>query len=596
MRLSRRSFVKAAAVFAAAPPMTALAAVETREPLRQFDYADVQLTGGPFAEQYDALHAHYLALSNDRLLKVYRQRAGLSASGKDMGGWYDLNGFVPGHTLGQYISGLARFGASTGDISCHQKVHDLVDGFAATLGRDNQSILRPQTNLWICYTLDKHFAGLIDAATLSHISNAKDLLNRVLVGSQSLLPAHGRDRVGKKDPPYDETFVMPENLFTAASLTGNDDFRELAQRYLLDREFFDPLAEGADPFPGQHAYSHAIALSSGAKAWLILGDSTYKQALQHAFELLTTQQQFASGGWGPNETFITPHKGQLYDSLTTTVDHFETPCGAYAATKLARYLIRFTAAPKDTRHADNLERVLFNTILAVKLPDSDGEYPYYSTYSPVATKVFYQKKWPCCSGTLAQTVADYPLNLYFQSADGLYINLYTPSRLRFSYADTPIELTQKTSYPMEDTTAITLRPARAAAFAVYLRIPSWLTEPAIVRLNGKPLPVAAHHGTYAAIRRTWRPGDRIELTLPQAFRTEPIDELHPETVALMRGPVQYVALNPTAELGHDRLALPSGLKQIGAQSFVENYAGNQVVFIPLHQIQNETYTTYFSKA
>lgn len=603
MHLTRRTFLQSAAaatlasrVATLAPRAFATLTTGTREPLRQFDYADVQLTGGPFFEQYQHLHAHYLALSNDRLLKVYRQRAGLPAPGADMGGWYDLNGFVPGHTLGQYISGLARFGASTGDAACHQKVHDLVDGFAATLGPDNQSILRPQTNLWVCYTLDKHFAGLIDAATLSMVPNATELLNRVLAGAQPLLPAKGRDRIGKKDPPYDETYVMPENLFTAASLTGNPEFRELAQRYLLDREFFDPLSRGSDPFPGQHAYSHAIALSSGAKAWLVLGDDKYKQALQHAFELLTTEQQFASGGWGPNETFITPHRGELYNSLSTTVDHFETPCGAYAATKLARYLIRFTPAPSDTRHADNLERVLFNTILAVKRPDSDGDYPYYSTYSPNAQKVYYQKKWPCCSGTLAQTVADYPLNLYFHADDGLYVNLYTPSRLRFTQSGTPVELTQETRYPAEDAVALTLHPAAPITTTIYLRIPAWLTQPATIRINGKPADTPARPGTYAALRRTWRAGDRIDLTIPQDFRTESIDDQHPNTVALMRGPMQYVALDPPPDLTNDRLPLPGSLKPSGPQIFVENYQGTQLIFVPLHTIQNQTYTSYFTKA
>jgi hypothetical protein len=600
MRWTRRTFVatavEATAALTVAPRILASSAESSREPLRQFDYADVQLTGGPFAQQYDALHAHYLALSNDRLLKVYRQRAGLPAPGRDMGGWYDIDGFVPGHSLGQYISGLARFGASTGDAACHQKVHDLVEDFAATLGPENQSILRPQTNLWICYTLDKHFAGLIDAATLSSMPAARDILSRVLAGAQPLLPARGHDRIGKKDPPYDETYVMPENLFTAAALTGNPAFSDLAHRYLLDRELFDPLARGADPFPGQHAYSHAIALSSAARAWLVLGDPKYKQAIHQAFDFLTTQQQFASGGWGPNETFVTPHRGELYNSLSTTVDHFETPCGAYAATKLARYLIRFTPAPADTRHADNLERVLFNTVLAVKPPDSDGDYPYYSTYSPATTKVFYPKKWPCCSGTLAQTVADYPLNLYFQSDDGLYVNLYSPSRLRFNHAGTPTELTQETRYPAEDNITLTLRPASPAAFAVYLRIPGWLTQSATVRLNGNALSIAASPGTYATLRRTWRAGDRIDLTLPQPFRTEAIDELHPETVALMRGSVQYVALNPTPELNQQRLALPAGLKPAGPQIFTENYSGNEIIFIPLHRVRNETYTSYFSKA
>jgi DUF1680 family protein len=600
MRVSRRSFVKAAAAFAAAPPFTGAAATNSREPLRQFDYASVQLTGGPFAEQYDALRAHYVALSNDRLLKVYRQRAGFPAPGADMGGWYDLTGFVPGHSLGQYISALARFGVCTGDASCHQKVHDLVEGFAATLGQGNQSILRPPPanppNLWVCYTLDKHFAGLIDAATLTDLPAAKDILNRVLSGAESLLPARGHDRIGKKDPPYDETYVMPENLFLAGEISGNPKFAELAERYLLDKELFDPLARGGDPFPGQHAYSHAIALSSAAKAWIVLGDSKYKEALEQACALLTTQQQFASGGWGPNETFVTPHKGQLYDSLASTVDHFETPCGAYAATKLARYLIRFTDAPKDTLHADYLERVLFNTILAVKPPDSDGDYPYYSTYSSAAKKVFYPKKWPCCSGTLAQTVADYPLNLYFQSSDGLYVNLYAPSKLRFTHAGTSIELTQETEYPATDATEFKLRLAGDATFTLHLRIPSWLMTPATVRLNSRQLETPARPGTYAAIHRTWRSGDRLELILPQDFRTEAIDDVHAETVALMRGPVQYVALDPDARLGRERLQLPAGLKRLTAQSFVENYGGNQIEFVPLHRVQNEIYTTYFTKA
>lgn len=597
MSLSRRTFLKTAAAVAALPRF-ATAEIPSREPLHELPYASVQLTAGPFKQHYDALHAHYLSLSNDRLLKVYRQRAGLPAPGADMGGWYDLNGFVPGHSLGQYISGLARIGASTGDHACHEKVHDLVTGFAATLGTDNQSILRPETNLWPCYILDKHFIGLIDAAMLSNVTESRDLLNRVLAGAKPLLPARGRDRIGKKDPPYDETYVMPENLFAAHELTGNPAFRDLAIRYLLDRELFDPLARNQDPFPGQHAYSHAIALSSAGKAYLTLGDAKYKTAMQNAFTLLTTQQQFASGGWGPNETFITPHKGELYKSLSTTVDHFETPCGSYAATKLARYLIRFTGNPRASQYGDNLERVLYNTILAAKAPDSNGDYFYYSTYSPKADKVYYPKKWPCCSGTLVQTVADYPLNIYFQAADqsSLYVNLYTPSQARIILNSTPVQIIQQTDYPAKDTITLHLQPAHPTRFTVRLRIPAWLTQPAVIAINGKPAGIATTPGTFAAITRTWHPGDRIDLTLPQSFRTEPIDEQHPETVALMRGPVMYVALNPANDLSENHLKLPSNLKPLASQAFVEDYAGHQIVFVPFYQVQNETYTTYFNRA
>jgi DUF1680 family protein len=589
--LNRRTFLKTAAAaatmsrthgFASAP-----AGTESREVLQEFAYSDVRLNGGPLKEHYDLARAHYLALDDDRLLKVYRERAGLPAPGKDMGGWYDLNGFVPGHSLGQYISGLARIGASTGDATCHAKVQALVNGFAATLEKDNQSILRPETNLWICYTLDKHFVGLIDAYTLSNVTEGRELLNRVLAGSASLLPAKGRDRIGKKDPPYDETYVMPENLFAAYAITNNSAFRDLAMKYLLDREYFDPLSNGENPLPGQHAYSHAIALSSAGKAYLVEGNAKYKRAMQNAFTLLTTQQQFASGGWGPNETFIEPHKGQLYDSLSTTVDHFETPCGSYAATKLARYLLRFTG---DSRYGDNLERVVYNTILAVKPPDSDGNYPYYSTYSPNGTKVFYQKKWPCCSGTMVQTIADYVLNLYFRGSDGVYVNMYAPSEVNWKQNGNTVKFTQLATTSEEHATTLEVGTTQPNSFAIYLRIPAW-TKGARISINGKPLMTDVEPRGFFPIKRTWHDKDRIDLWLPQSFRTEAIDELHPNTAALMRGATMYVALNPKAGAPRTKLS-PGDLKQIAPQTYVAD--GN--VFVPFNRIQNESYDTYFDIA
>jgi uncharacterized protein len=568
----------------------------SREPLRELPYSAVQLTDGPFKRQYDALHTHYLSLDNDRLLKVYRQRAGLPAPGEDMGGWYDLNGFVPGHALGQFISGLARIGASTGDQACHERVHTLVTGFGATLGSKNQSILRPETNLWPCYTLDKHFIGLIDSARLSNVTESKDLLGRVLDGAKPLLPAKGRDRIGKKDPPYDETYVMPENLFAASELTGDPAFHDLAIRYLLDREYFDPLARGENPFPGQHAYSHAIALSSAGKAYLSLGDPKYSDAMRNAFTLLTTQQQFASGGWGPNETFIAPHRGELYSSLSSTVDHFETPCGSYAATKLARYLLRTTTDSRErVQYADYLERVLYNAILAARLPDSDGDYFYYSTYSPMATKVYYKSKWPCCSGTLVQTVADYPVDIYMQSEPGIDLNLYIPSRVAWTQGGARVSLAIETNYPAEDSISISVSPDRPVEFSLRLRVPSWVDGKATVTVAGQAIASGAP-GTYIELRRRWKHGDTIELIIPQDFRVEPIDEQHPETAALMRGPLQYVACNPAKGLNEEGLPLPADLRTQRAQAFVEDSASGQVTFVPLYKIGIEAYTSYFTRA
>jgi uncharacterized protein len=151
--------------------------------------------------------------------------------------------------------------------------------------------------------------GLIDAHSLSGVDQARELLPRVFAGALPFIPRQGRDRVGKKDPPYDETYILPENLFDAYTLTGDREFYDRAVVYLLDRDFFDPLASGIDVLPGRHAYSHVIALSSAGKARLVLGEDRYLLTMRHAFQCLTTTQQYASGGWGPNETFVEPHKG-----------------------------------------------------------------------------------------------------------------------------------------------------------------------------------------------------------------------------------------------------------------------------------------------
>src|SRR5215475_8059665 len=132
--IDRRMFLKAASAGAAGLMASSklpalgedannLIAVTT--PLANFPYNSVQLHGGPMKRQFEENHSRYLHLDDDRLLKVFRQVAGMPAPGEDMGGWYDLtgfslergdfHGFIAGHSFGQYLSGLSRAYAVTGD-------------------------------------------------------------------------------------------------------------------------------------------------------------------------------------------------------------------------------------------------------------------------------------------------------------------------------------------------------------------------------------------------------------------------------------------------------------------------------------------------
>ena len=559
----------------------------------EFNYGQVQLTGGPLKQQYDRVCASYLGLDDDRLLRVYRERAALPARGKPMGGWYGRNGFVPGHSLGQYISGLARMGKTTGDEACRAKARALVEGFATTFNKSGAIYAAPNAEkLWPCYILDKHLAGFMDAWQLCGVEQARELLPRIYKAALPFIPAQGHDRIGKKNPPYDETYVLPESLFSAYQITGERAMYDRAVAYLLDREFFDPLARGEDVLPGRHAYSHAIALSSAAKARLVLGEEKYLRTLENAWRFLATEQQYATGGWGPDELFIEPHKGRLYESLKTTADHFETPCGSYAATKLARYLL---CATGDARYGDGLERVVFNALLMVKEPDSEGDYFYYSSYNSRAQKVYYPQRWPCCSGTLVQGVADYVKNIYFRAQDGVVVNLYAPSRVQWTQHGKVVTLTQETEYPLGETVTLRVYGTSPADFALRMRIPGWLGQAPNLRVNGSPAHAQMERG-FAVVRRGWKSGDTVELDLPQSFRTEAIDDQHPKTVAVLRGPLVYVELSPAEE--EASLARIEILRPIAdSPGFYSVGSGEGMrVHAPLYFVRDESYTTYFESA
>lgn len=559
-----------------------------KEVVREFPYGAVRLTGGKLKQQFDHIHAHYLSLSNDRLLKVFRQRVGLPAPGAEMGGWYDANGFVPGLTLGQYISGLARLGAATGDQACHDKARELVAGFGEFLARTENPYGGPNAEkMWPAYVMDKYVVGLVDAYRLSGVEQAKQLLPQVIAKCRPFISPVSKDRIGKKDPPYDETYVLSENLFAAAEITGDRQYYDLAVHYLLDPEWFDPLAAGKNVLPTKHAYSHTIALSSGGKAYLATGNSKYKRALENAWRFMEAQR-FASGGWGPEEQFVEPGQGKLFESLSNSQAHFETPCGSYADLKLARYLIRLTG---EARYGDGLERTLYNTLLATRTPDSDGGYPYYSNYGANAVKKYYHRKWPCCSGTLVQGVSDYVLNVYFHDDTALYVNLFVPSVVHWQRPSGKVVVEQTTNYPSEDTSRLTI--GAGGKFALKIRIPAW-TSGATLRVNGRAAERATA-GQYAVLERQWKTGDTVDLTVLQTLRTLPIDDTHPDVIALLRGAVLYVGLNPWEELVQTPVALPSALKPIRTDGYVLNVSGKELIFVPYFDVQMESYNTYFKK-
>jgi len=602
---TRRKFIcnttTAAAAIALSGRLRAQASAQTeiaiQPAISEFDYGDVELLAGPMRQQFDANHAFFLALDEDRLLKPFRLRTGLPAPGEDMGGWYDssndfdpkgnFHGFVPGHTFGQYVSALARAYAVTGSKPTQEKVHRLVRAYAAAVSpRFYDGYHLP------AYTYDKIVCGLIDAHQFAQDPIALEVLNRATDAALPWLPERALSRAEQRERPHkneadtwDETYTLPENQFLAYRRGAGKRYRDLAVRFIQGKAYFDPLAEGINVLPGEHAYSHVNALCSAMQSYLVLGNEKYLRAAQNGFEMVKTQS-FATGGWGPDEAFRKPNSGELGESLTKTHAGFETPCGAYAHFKLTRYLLRVTG---DSRYGDSMERVLYNTILGAKPLLADGTSFYYSDYNQHARKTYHRDKWPCCSGTFPQVTADYGISSYFRGLNSIYVNLYVPSRLAWIEDHTRCALTQNTNYPAENKIEIAFTSAVPRRFKLHLRIPEWSGPNTIVSVNSKRISQEIRPGFFAAIERTWRNGDVVSIEFEMPLRLEAVDAQHPYLVAVLHGPITLFA---TGELPEQiRRADLLSVRQDAREWSLKN--GSQTtLFKPFTEIGDEIYRLY----
>jgi DUF1680 family protein len=386
----------------------------------------------------------------------------------------------------------------------------------------------------------------------------------------------------------DESYTLPENFYRAYTRGAGDRYRQLARRFLQDDTYFNPLADGQNVLPGQHAYSHVNALSSAMQAYLVDGSQRHFTAARNGFQFVL-DQSFATGGWGPNETFQKPNTDGLANSLTNTHSSFETPCGAYGHFKIARYLMRATG---QSTYGDSMETVLYNTILGARPIRSNGITFYYSDYNHDAVKSDYEQAWPCCSGTFPQLTADYGISAYLQSPTGLNVNLYIPSRVSWQQGSTKATLTQHTSYPSSNETSLNLQLDRPERFTISLRIPAWAGPSTRVLINGTDAKLHPQPGTWLPIDRTWKNNDRIEFSLDMPLRLIPIDKGHPDLVALMYGPVALFAIQPVPQKISKQSLLSAKRTSTSSTDWQVATATTPLTLRPFAAITTERYRLY----
>ena len=279
----------------------------------------------------------------------------------------------------------------------------------------------------------------------------------------------------------------------------------------------------------------AVYLNCGAAdLYAETGEPALLEALERLWENVTTRRMYVSGGIGSR------YEGEAFgkDYELPNERAYAESCAAIGS---VMWNWRMLVLGGDARYADLMEHTLYNALLpGISL---DGQHYFYQ--NPLAGDGTHRRKpWfycACCPPNIARLLASLPGYFYSTSGEGVWVHLYAQGEASVELDENRlIQLKQRTRYPWDGEVEIGVEGE--GEFSLMLRIPSWCEEGASIRVNREPLDEEILPGTYAEIRRAWRPGDTVLLHLPMPVR---LVESHPHVtenkgkVALMRGPILY---------------------------------------------------------
>ena len=214
----------------------------------------------------------------------------------------------------------------------------------------------------------------------------------------------------------------------------------------------------------------------------------------------------------------------------------------------------------DGQYADVLERALYNGALSGL--SRDGRHYFYA--NPLESNGTPNRwEWhtcPCCTMNVARLVASVGGYFCSSSEDEIALHLYGGISTSVELKSGKVALRETSNYPWSGDISIEVDPDAASEFTLNLRIPGWC-KGASASVNGETVSAPASKG-YLPVRRVWKKGDVVKLSLPmpaERVYANPSVSMDVARVALSRGPLVYCveeADNPGRPV--QRLKLPRG--------------------------------------
>jgi len=520
----------------------------------------VRLTGGPLKQAQDLDADYLLKLEPDRMMAYYRKRAGLEPKAQGYTGWDGDGRQLTGHIAGHYLSGVSFMYAATGDPRFKERADYIVremkevqdkhgDGYLGALANGKEQFIEVSkgairsasfdlNGLWSpWYVLHKTYAGLRDAYRYTGNRSALEVEIKFAAWAEGILSK--LDDAQLQRMLNTEFGGMNEVAADLYADTGDKRWLDLSHRF-DHRAVFDPLARGQNILPGLHGNTQVPKIQGHLARYIYTGDKNDGDAARFFWDSIVNHHTFATGGHGKDEYFGPP------DVLSDRIDgRTAETCNIYNMIKMTR---RLFALQPDIKYAEFHERALFNHILA-SIDSADGRTCYMV---PVGRGVQHEyqgmfQSFTCCVGSGMESHALHAYGLYYESGDKLWVNLYAPSTAKWEAAG--VDLTMETSFPEGESATLKLTLKAPKQFTLALRRPSWAGAGFDVKVNGKTVKATTGPGSYIELKRSWKTGDTVAVTLPKTLRLEPTPD-NARVAAFLWGPLVMAGdLGPERERG-----------------------------------------------
>ncbi|MEN5085959.1 glycoside hydrolase family 127 protein [Sphingobacterium faecium] len=526
---------------------TAELSAQTKPALSYFDLQDVRLLPGPFKHAEDLDLTYLLTLDADRLLAPFLREAGLPQKKESYTNWENTG--LDGHIGGHYISALAHMYASTGDLQTKKRLDYMLSTLKQCQEANGNGYIGGvpggqviweeirQGNIqaggfnlnskWVpLYNIHKTYAGLRDAYLLTGNEEAKDMLINMTDWAIRLVQQLSDQQI--QDMLRSEHGGLNETFADVAAITQNPAYLTLARKF-SHQEILTPLIQHQDQLTGKHANTQIPKVLGFKRIADIAQDETWEDAVRYFWELVVSKRSISIGGNSVSEHF------NPTDDFSKMVHSIEGPetCNTYNMLRLTKMLHQ---TDPQGKYLDYYERSLYNHILSSQHPEHGG-FVYFTQIRPGHYRVYSQphtSMW-CCVGSGIENHAKYGEMIYAHQDDQLYVNLFIPSRL--NWREQGVEVVQETNFPEQASTRLIIHPKqKTSTFTLHIRKPIWLKEAPTVRINGQVYQITQQDQDRLSIKRKWKKGDRVDIELPMAIRTEQLPD-RSNYYSLLYGPI-----------------------------------------------------------